>query len=218
MLKIFCGPGIDRCWPRSGGSLDGGLVPGPLEVYAELKNDPDLPASVSHDAALLADLMHAAPRAGHAPVYAGMVIRAAMRRDLGLFGGQLRQAAEAGEESVGDWELASVRDLAARVRRDLAARRCRLGSLPAVMRQELAVPSAESSAHGEIARRARLVREELVRLREGLWAAQDAEVARRLAWIAEQVAVNAAAYDALFDRPGGRKPGLVMSRGEERWL
>ena len=181
-----------------------GVVAGPREVYAELKNDADLPVSVSHDAALLADLMHASPRAGHAPVYAGMVIRAAMRRDLAMFGGQLQQAAETGDEPVGDWALSSVRNLAARIRRDVAAGHRRLASLPAQMRQELAAPSPGRSVHEEVAWRARLVRDELVRLREGLWALDDADVARRLTWVAEQVAENAAAFAGEFDRQAGR--------------
>jgi hypothetical protein len=42
------------------------VPPGPLEVYEELKNDPDLPRPVSHDAVPLASLMEAAPRAGNA--------------------------------------------------------------------------------------------------------------------------------------------------------
>ena len=52
-----------------------GTAPGPLAVYAEIKRDPDLPRSVSHDGVLLAGLMDAAPRPGHAPAYAAIVAR-----------------------------------------------------------------------------------------------------------------------------------------------
>ena len=61
-----------------------GTPPGPLEVYAELQNDPDLPASVGQDAVLLADLMAAAPRTGHAQHYAAMVVEGGVRRRMCL--------------------------------------------------------------------------------------------------------------------------------------
>jgi replicative DNA helicase len=44
-----------------------GAEPGPLALHAELGHDPDLPRHVAHDGVLLANLMEAAPRPGHAP-------------------------------------------------------------------------------------------------------------------------------------------------------
>src|SRR5262249_53325669 len=63
-----------------------GGLPAPAEVYAELRCDPDLPGSVSADAVPLADLMEAAPRAGHAPAYAAIVVENSIRRRLDLAG------------------------------------------------------------------------------------------------------------------------------------
>src|SRR5215472_17711291 len=52
----------------------GGRLPGPEEVYTELRRDPDLSRSMSADAMPLADLMSASPRPGHAPAYAAIVM------------------------------------------------------------------------------------------------------------------------------------------------
>jgi replicative DNA helicase len=77
-----------------------GVLAGPGQVYAELRHDPDLPRSVSHDALPLADLMAATPRSANAPSYAGIVIRASIRRRLGVCGGRLRQAADLSGRSM----------------------------------------------------------------------------------------------------------------------
>lgn len=71
------------------------MLPAPAEVYAELKKDPELPASVSRDAVPLASLMEAG-QVGHAPAYAAMVIDGAIRRRLALAGSRMTQAAGRG--------------------------------------------------------------------------------------------------------------------------
>ena len=74
-----------------------GVLPGPAQVYRELQDDPDLPASVSRDAVPLANLMEAAPRAGHARAYAVMVIEGGIRQRLDLAAARLVHASGTGE-------------------------------------------------------------------------------------------------------------------------
>jgi replicative DNA helicase len=114
-----------------------GESPGPLEVYAELKTDPDLPRSVSHDAVLLADLLHDTPRSAHAPAYAGIVIGSAIRRRLTLAGGRLCQFAQATADPVDDRALETTRWVIAQESR--ALRNCwqRWTTLPTAVRQDL---------------------------------------------------------------------------------
>src|SRR5712692_8419835 len=61
-----------------------GTTPGPLAVYEEIKKDPDLRPSLSHDGVLLAGLMEAAPRSRHAPAYAAMVVGCGIRQRIAL--------------------------------------------------------------------------------------------------------------------------------------
>ena len=114
-----------------------GESPGPLEVYAELKQDPDLPRSVSHDAVPLASLLHDTPRSAHAPAYAGIVIGSAIRRRLTLAGGRLCQFAQTTADPVDDRELETARWVIAQESR--ALRNCwqRWTTLPAPVRQDL---------------------------------------------------------------------------------
>src|SRR5690349_10873892 len=74
-----------------------GALPCPAEVYAELRKDPDLPAGVSHDGVLVANLMGAAPRASHARAYAAMVIEGSIRDRVHLVGTQVVHAADSGK-------------------------------------------------------------------------------------------------------------------------
>lgn len=170
-----------------------GVLAGPQQVYAELKDDPDLPQSVSHDAVPLADLLAAAPRPSHAPTYAGIVIASSLRRWLGVWGGRLRQAAQASDEPVDDLVLEGVRHVVSGARADAEAGWRRWASLPGEMRRELPVPARDSRVQAEVARRAGRVRDELARLHEDLWAQDSARVAGRLAGIARDVAGVAAA-------------------------
>ena len=67
--------------------------PDPMAVYAELQNDPDLPATVSQDGVLVADLMEAAPTARHARAYAALVIEGSLREQVHMAGTRVVQAA-----------------------------------------------------------------------------------------------------------------------------
>ena len=120
-----------------------GESPGPLEVYAELKQDPDLPRSVSHDAVLLADLLHDTPRSAHAPAYAGIVIGSAVRRRLTLAGGRLCQFAQATADPVDDRALETTRWVIAQESRALRTCWQRWTTLPAAVRQDL--PASQRS-------------------------------------------------------------------------
>jgi DnaB-like helicase N terminal domain len=125
----------------------GGGLPGPAEVYAELRCDPDLPASVSADAVPVADLMEASPRTGHASAYAAIVVESGIRRRLELTGSRLAQAAESGD-------LDLVRQQAARARREFEACRARWCALPERLRRELSVLSPNDHAVATMIRHA----------------------------------------------------------------
>jgi hypothetical protein len=113
-----------------------GVLSAPAEVYGELKTDPDLPRSVSHDAVPLANLMEAGQCAGHAPAYAAMVIDGGIRLRLALAGSRMAQAAE---EAEGEPLDAALRMTAA-ARGELDACRARWQSLPEPIRRELPAP------------------------------------------------------------------------------
>ncbi len=171
-----------------------GMLPGPIEVYRELRKEPDLPRSVSQDAVPLADLMDATPRPSHAPAYAAIVISGAIRRRLAIAGSRMQQAAqEAGEDPLHDSDLDTARCMMARARRELDACRARWEAQPESMRRQLPGPRRDGSEHADTARRAARVREEIGRLHEDLWTHGGDDVARRLASIAQQLAGIAAA-------------------------
>jgi DnaB-like helicase N terminal domain len=86
-----------------------GALPGPSEAYRELRNDPDLPRTVAADAVPLASLMEAAPRTGHAPAYASMVVEGGIRRNVGLAGSRLVQACEGGDLATAFRQIADTR-------------------------------------------------------------------------------------------------------------
>src|ERR1035438_3539015 len=104
-----------------------GVLPGPAQVYQELQDDPDLPASVSGDAVPLANLMEAAPRAGHASAYAVMVVEGGIRRRLDLTASRLVHASGTGE-------LDAALRQAAQAHRDLAVCQARWLALPGHLR------------------------------------------------------------------------------------
>jgi replicative DNA helicase len=136
-----------------------GVVPGPVEVYAELQRDPELPRSVSHDAVPLAGLLHAAPRASHVFAYAGIVIGAGIRRRLSLGGGRMRQAAKTTSEPVDDRKLEAAQWVVSQARRDAEACGQRWKSLPHQVRRELPAP-ARDRAEGACRRVRRVHRRE----------------------------------------------------------
>jgi hypothetical protein len=188
-----------------------GVSPGPREVYAELNRDPDLPRSVADDAVPLADLVHVSPRGSHAPVYAGIVIGSAIRRHLTVSGGRLRQAGHADADPVDDRVLEAARRVVARERRDTEVSARRWGRLPAAVRQELPAALGASRPNAEIAWRARQVRDELVRLREDLWAEDRTRVAERLATIAGQLAEESA--QAMTQHEQSHNVSMVSTAG-----
>lgn len=147
------------------------------------------------------DFYRPPPMASHAPAYAGIVIGASLRRRLTVCGGRLRQVGQiSGREVVEDLALENARLLVSGER--LAAGAChrRWASLPPAMREQLPVPARADGTYAEIARRAGLVRDELARLREDVWAAGSSRAAARLADIARGIAENAA---ALASQHGG---------------
>jgi replicative DNA helicase len=72
-------------------------LPGPMQVYAELQKDPDLPQTVARDGVPVAELMAAAPNPRYGESYACQVIEGGIRRRLDLAGSRLSQAAETGD-------------------------------------------------------------------------------------------------------------------------
>ena len=106
-----------------------GVLPDPAQVYRELQGDPDLPASVSRDAVPLANLMEAAPRAGHAQAYSVMVVEGGIRRRLDLAASRMVHASGTGE-------LDAVLHQAAQARRELAVCEARWLALPEHLRGE----------------------------------------------------------------------------------
>jgi replicative DNA helicase len=108
----------------------GGRHPGPREVYAELRNDPDLPADVAMDGVLVADLMAAAPRLGHATVYAAAVVESGIRQRLWIAGSRVRQVADSSDLGYALGQVAEAR-------REVAACGDRWQRLPRAWRAEL---------------------------------------------------------------------------------
>jgi len=152
-------------------------APGPLEVYQELANDPDLPQVISGNAVLLADLMESAPRTGHAEAYAAMVIEGGIRQRLRLAGSRIAQAA-------GDGDLDATLQLAGQARRELGECRVRWLALPEPMRREFLALGREQQPHAGLARKSRTTRQEIERLSED-------KPARAAAAPGEQAAVPA---------------------------
>jgi replicative DNA helicase len=108
----------------------GRQLPGPMQVYAELQKDPDLPPSVARDGVLVAELMAAAPDPRHGEAYACQVIEGGIRQRLNLAGSRLAQAAETGD-------LAAAIHQAAQAGDELKRCRDRWLRLPEWLRHEL---------------------------------------------------------------------------------
>lgn len=134
-----------------------GTPPGPLEVYAELQHDPDLPASVARDAIPLADLMETAPRAGHARHYAVMVAERGIRQRLGIAGSRMAQAAESGDLAM------ALRQVYA-AGRELSACRTRWLAFPEQLRREVPASGCAARRNTETARGAGALPEDPGRL------------------------------------------------------
>jgi replicative DNA helicase len=183
----------DMCRPWHGHVLGAmqrlrgrGTLPGPLEVYAELQNDPDLPASVRRDAVLLADLMAAAPRTGHAQHYAVMVVEGGIRQRMRLAGSRMAQASETGD-------LDAALRLTDHAREELNASHMRWLALPERLRRQPPAPARDEQAYSEIARRAASLGEALTRLREDFWLEAPGRTEKRLAAVIQHLAETAAA-------------------------
>lgn len=188
---VQCG---DMCRPWHGQVLaamqrlrERGSLPTPADVYQELKEDPDLPRSVSQDAVPLAKLMEAG-RAVHASAYAAMVIDSGIRQRLALAGSQMMQAAE---DTQGE-PLEAALGMTELARSELDACRNRWESLPEPMRRDL--PASSGTVLGVRAvRQAQAIRDEIARLRQDLQAGVGVGTGERLRLIARQLADAAAA-------------------------
>ena len=182
---------MDRPWhgqvlAAMGRLCERGMLPAPTEVYGELKKDPDLPRSVSHDAVPLGSLM-AAGRADHASAYAAMVIDGGIRRRLALAGSRMTQAAEDAEGEPLEAALRAT-ELA---RGELDACRARWEALPEPMRRHLPAPGP-AFRDRKAAQQTRAIRDEIARLRRDLHAGVSAGAGERLRLIAQQLAEAAA--------------------------
>jgi DnaB-like helicase N terminal domain len=194
-----------------------GAVPAPEPVRAELAADPDLPPRVALDGALLAGLLEAAPRRGHAPAYAAMVIDHGIRRRALLAGSRLTQAAEAGE-------LDAALRMTTWGSREVADSQARWEALPEAMRRPL--PAAAGHRAGlaeEAAWQLRTAGEEISRARGEAAVGVGTDVAGRLALIAGHVASAAAAArpgaGAALRGPGEARPaGRAAEAAGERFL
>src|SRR5712692_6418444 len=122
-----------------------GTPPGPLEVYAELQHDPDLPATAARDAVPLAGLMGAAPRAGHARHYAVMVAERGIRQRLETAGSRMAQAAESGHLAMALRQVCCARH-------ELSACRTRWLAFPEPLRREVPAAACAAQRNAETAR------------------------------------------------------------------
>lgn len=175
-----------------------GQLPGPHQVRAELRNDPDIPGHVHGQAWLITDLIHECPQPRHAPAYAGLVAESGIRRALSQAGGRMRQAAGRGS-------LDSALAAAARARADLERSRERWAALPPGARTEIPGPGRDERDAAAIARQAQAVRDDITRLRENLWAEPQHSIEERLAGVAHQLAEVAAAQAGRRERQAARQ-------------
>jgi DnaB helicase-like protein len=177
-----------------------GELPGPHQVRAELRNDPDVPEHVHGQAWLITDLMHDCPRPGHAPSYAGMVAESGIRRGLGHAGRRMEQATAGGVEN-----LESALDVTARARADLEKSRARWEALPPGVGREIPGPRRDERDAAAIARQAKAIRDDIAALRENLWAESRAGIEERLSGIACRLAEVAAAQADRRERQAARQ-------------
>lgn len=115
-----------------------GAFPDPMAVYAELQNDPDLPAAVSRDGVLVAGLMEAAPTARHARAYAVLVIEGGLRDRVRVAGTRVVQAAGTGQPEL-------VLRRAADGTSILGECQARWRALPEPFRRELSAPTGPAA-------------------------------------------------------------------------
>jgi hypothetical protein len=180
-----------------------GVAPAPAAVRAELAGDPDLPPLVSLDGVLLVSLLEAAPRSGHAPAYAAMVIDHGIRQQVRLAGSRMIQAAETGD-------LETALRMTAQGRRDLRDCQERWDALPEHMRRELPEPATRRAGQAEEAAwHLRAASEELGRARQTVHAGTPQELGDRLEAVARHIASAAVAR-----QPPG--PGTPRAPGEPR--
>ncbi len=151
-----------------------GVLPDPVQVYQELRKDPDLPASVSADAVPLAGLMEAAPRAAHAPAYAVMVVEGGIRQRLDLAASRMVHASGMGE-------LDAALRQAAQVRSALTACQARWLAMPGHLRSELPASCNQGRGDTEPGGRVEAVREGLARPEGQAAEAAEARALRELA-------------------------------------
>jgi hypothetical protein len=184
-----------------------GADPGPVAVRVELAADPDLPPRVALDGVLLAVLLEAAPRSGHAPDYAAMVIDHSIRQRLGLAGSRMAQAAEAGE-------LGPAIQVTAQALRETAVCQARWQSLPRHVRQEVPAPAGHRAPQAEEAAwQLRAAREEIARTRQDAQDEVPGDLARRLESIARHVA-GAAAVSKVAGRERTPTAGETRPQGQ----
>jgi DnaB-like helicase N terminal domain len=187
-----------------------GKLPTSAEVYAELKKDPDLPRSVSHDAVPLVSLMEAG-RAGHASAYAAMVIDGGIRRRLALAGSRMTQAAEEAKSEP----LEAALRMTELARGEVDACWARWEPLPESMRRELPAPGP-AFRDRKAAQQARAIRDEIARLRRDLHAGVSVGVGERLRLIAQQLADAAALTASVQERQApGRVAGGARPSGPD---
>jgi replicative DNA helicase len=170
-----------------------GAAPGPQAVFEEIKKDPDLPRSLSHDGVLLASLMEAAPRADHGPAYAAIVVGCGIRQRITVAASRMTQAAES-------QDLDAALAMAAQAREELGRCQARWEALPEPMRRELPAPASARNGYAGMTRSVTAARDEIRRLREDLAAGTPQRLGERLALIAQHVADSAAAGAELRER------------------
>jgi hypothetical protein len=177
-----------------------GELPGPHQVRAELRHDPDVPEHVHGQAWLITDLMHDCPRPAHAPAYAGLVAESGIRRGLGQAGRRMEQVAAGGPA-----HFESALDVTARARADLENSRLRWEALPPEARREIPGPSRDDRDAAAITRQAKAIRDDIGALRENLWAESQAGIEERLSGIAHRLAEVTAAQADRRERQAARQ-------------
>ncbi len=186
-----------------------GVAPGPLQVYDEVRQDPDLLRSLSHDGVPIAGLMEAAPRPGHAPAYAAMVMGNGIRQRIALAASRMSQVAQGGD-------LNAALRMAGQARWELDRCRARWEALPEPLRGEPPVPSRDRRDYTGVARGVSGVWDEIRLLREELHARTPHEVGERLAAVAQHVAEIATASAERHERPAqSRAAGEGRPRGPD---
>jgi DnaB-like helicase N terminal domain len=187
-----------------------GILPAPVEVYDELKKNPDLPRSVSHDGVPLIRLMEAG-HAGHASAYAAMLVESGIRRRLALAGSRMTEAAE---DAVGE-PLEAARRMTLLARGELEECRVRWEGLPGPMRRDLPAPSG-TARDAAVAQQARVIREEIARVRQDLQVGVSVGAGERLRLIGRQLANAAALVAGERERQAqGHVPGAARPSGPD---